>query len=261
MDLWKDLNKITALFKRGPIKILMLDFDGTLAPIAGSPDKAKLSKESKNLLIKLSKKKGFYLAIISGRSLSELKKKVNLKNIIYAGNHGLEGEIFQQKYAFPVPDKALMTLKNIRGQLDKIAGRFKGVFIEDKGLTLSFHYRLVSKQQVPPVKLLFKKTLKSYLKTGLIYIMTGKMVFDVRPRLNWNKGSFAKLVINQIHIQTKTIPVVVFIGDDKTDEDVFQKVGKGITIKVGGDYRSNAKYRFSNTKDVFKFLEWIADNF
>lgn len=261
MDLWKDLDKITTVFKRSPVKILMLDFDGTLAPIVQSPKEAKLSIETKDLLEKLCQKSNLYLAIVSGRELEDIKKKIGLPDIIYGGNHGLEGEIFGRQYRFFIPKKILTTLKKIRLQLGKIAEQFDGVFIEDKRIVLSFHYRLVDKQQISIVKTLFKKALASFVKKKLVTIVTGKEVFDIRPGVNCNKGTFAKLVIDKIRTKTKNKPAVVFIGDDITDEDVFQTLEDGITIRVGGGRQSNAKYNLKNTKEVFKFLEWVAISF
>lgn len=258
--LWQDVTKITSLLKRDYPKLLLLDFDGTLTPIVKSPEKAKLSKEMRDLLQELSIKKGVYLAIISGRRLSDLKEKIRLPNIIYGGNHGLEGEVFGRKYSYSITNKTSLTFKKIRGQLNKIVDKFNGVLIEDKGLVLSFHYRLANKQQVSAIKSLFKKTLKPYVEDKLISVILGKMVFDIRPRVNWNKGSFAKLLIRKIRAQTEKTPLAIFIGDDATDEDVFQAIEKDITVKVGGGNRSSAKYSLRNTKEVFKFLEWVADN-
>ena len=260
MYLWKNLDKITTQLQNSPTRVLMLDFDGTLTPIVKSPKAAKLSRKVKNLLVKLSKKEGLYLAIISGRSLGDLKKKVNLSNIIYSGNHGLEGEILKEKYCFPISDKTLMALKIIRKQLNQIAGQYKGVFIEDKRLILSFHYRM-AEDKIPEVKSAFQRVVKPYAQDRLISIIAGKMVFSVRPEVDWNKGSFAKLVINKIQMRTKTTPVSIFIGDDATDEDIFRKLEKGITVKVGKDEQSKAKYWLEDTDNVFKFLEWINAKF
>ncbi|MBI2430885.1 MAG: trehalose-phosphatase [Candidatus Levybacteria bacterium] len=235
----------------------MLDFDGTLTPIVKSPQAAKLSIEMKNLLRKLSQKQGLYLAIISGRSLEDLKKKVNLDNIIYSGNHGLEGEILKEEYCFPIPDKTLLALKIIRKQLNQIADQYKGVFIEDKRLVLSFHYRMAGKK-ISEVKSAFQKIVQPYVQDRLISVLAGKMVFSVRPKTDWNKGSFAKLVIDKIRGRIKIPPVAIFIGDDTTDEDIFRELKSGITVKVGKSVQSKAKYRLENTDDVFKFLEWIG---
>lgn len=261
MNLWKNLSKITALLKNTPAIVLMLDFDGTLTPIANSPDKARLPKKVKNLLISLSQKEGFYPVVISGRSLKDLRKKVNLKNIIYAGNHGLEGEILGAKYSFPISEEELTDLRNIRKQLNIITDQYKNVFIEDKKLSLGLHYRLADKQCIPAIKLLLEKILQPFIKNKSISIITGKMVFDILPTTNWNKGSFAKLAIDKIRAKTKTTPVAIFIGDDITDEDVFQEVEKGITIRVGRERKSNAKYRLAGIKEVSRFLEWVNANF
>ncbi len=261
MDLWKNLDKITAQLQNSPAKVLMLDFDGTLTPIVKSPDQAELSKSMRHLLSRLGKKQGVYLAILSGRELKDIKKKIGLPNIIYGSNHGLEGEFFGEKYSFPIPQKKLAVLKDIRGQLNKIANQFEGVFIEDKRLTVSLHYRLANKQQVPEIKLLINQILKPYIKEGLVFTIAGKKVIDITPNVNWNKGSFAKLVINRTQAQTKASPVAIFVGDDKTDEDVFQKLKRGTTIKVGDYEQSKAKYRLTDTNDVFRFLEWINVKF
>lgn len=256
-NLWKNLDKIAPLLEKDRTKIILLDFDGTLTPIVKSPEMASLSPETKRLLRNLNQKPNCYLAVVSGRKLKDLKEKIKLPNVIYGGNHGLEGEIFNRKFSFPITKKAAVTLKKIREQLNQVAGKFKGVSIENKSLSLSFHYRLAGKQQVPAIKLQFKKILKPYTKNQLVSTAAGKMVFDICPRINWNKGSFAKLVIQEIQSLTKATPIAIFIGDDTTDEDVFQLLKKDITINVGENRRSSAEYILKNTREVFKFLKWI----
>lgn len=242
-------------------KLLLLDFDGTLTPIVQSPREAKLPLNTKKLLKKLSEKEGVYIAIISGRKLDDIKEKIGLPNITYGGNHGLEGEILGEKYSFPVPGKMLLTLKEIRKQLDQIAGKFRGVFIEDKGLTLSFHYRLAEEQLIPEIKLLINRVLELFITDKSVSVLVGKKVIDVIPSLNWSKGDFAALIIKKITKRLKTRPEVIIIGDDTTDENIFQKFKEVTTIKVGRGNKSDAKYRLSDTKDVVRFLKHIAANF
>ncbi|MBU1031809.1 trehalose-phosphatase [Patescibacteria group bacterium] len=253
--LWQNLDKITPLLKKDCPKVLLLDFDGTLVPIAKSPQKANLSQENRSLLQKLSQKPNFYLAIISGRKLSDIKEKIRLPNIIYSGNHGLKWEIFNKIDSYPIPNKTLSIVKAIRKQLDGIADKSRGVFIEDKGPVLSFHYRLVDKQQISVIKSQFKRVIKPYVENGLISILTGKMVFDIYPKVNWDKGYFAKFVINKIRTRTKTAPVVIFIGDDTTDESIFKTLKNKITIAVGKKRQSKAKYYVNNTNEVVQILK------
>lgn len=239
-------------------KLLLLDFDGTLAPIAKTPREAKISPETKKLLRQLSEKKDVYLAIISGRKLDDIKEKVGLPDIIYGGNHGLEGEIFGEKYSYPIPDKMLRNLGTIKEQLDKIAAKFNGVLVEDKELTLSFHYRSAEEQQMPEIALLINGALQPFVSNKSVSVMIGKKVIDISPNVTWNKGCFADLIVKKISAITKTYPEVIIIGDDKTDEDIFRKVSGGITIKVGENLQSTAKYSLKDTKEVMKFLEWFV---
>lgn len=71
---------------------LFLDYDGTLTPIVDYPDKAVISEEVRNLLKDLSAKPRCHVGVISGRALNDVKKMVDLEDIVYVGNHGLEIE-------------------------------------------------------------------------------------------------------------------------------------------------------------------------
>lgn len=257
MDLWQDLKKITALLENDRPKLLLFDFDGTLTPIAESPREARLSLETKALLQQLSEKKGVYLAIVSGRKLDDIKAKIGLPNVIYGGNHGLEGEILGEKYSYPIPDKMLKSLKTIKEQFDLIAAKFKGVLVEDKGVTLSFHYRMAEEQLIPEINSLINEVLQPYVTAGSVSVMVGKKVTDVSPKVNWNKGCFADLIVNKINGRIKTLPVVIIIGDDKTDENTFHKLENQITITVGEKSKSEAKYYTKNTGEVIEFLNWV----
>ncbi|MEJ2745756.1 MAG: trehalose-phosphatase, partial [bacterium] len=94
----------------GKYVMLFLDYDGTLSPIADAPEKALLPKGTKELLRRLSGKKGFKVAVVSGRSLRDIKSIVGLKGIIYAGSHGLELEGPKIRYRSFMPGKYLKVI-------------------------------------------------------------------------------------------------------------------------------------------------------
>lgn len=256
-NLWKNLDKIAILIKSENPKLLMLDFDGTLTPIVKSPKVATLSSKIKKLLSSLSNKRNFYLAIISGRELADIKNKIGIPNIIYAGNHGLKGVISDRKFSFPITKHTLETIRKIKKDLDVAFNGFSGVFVEDKKIALSFHYRSVQENQLNLSISFLNKILKPYTNKGIISIVKGKKVYEIRPNVNWDKGDFANLLIKKINLFTEGMAIAIFIGDDKSDEDVFRKLKNGITIKVGKGLRSNAKYTLKNTNEVLKFLEWL----
>ena len=128
--------------------LLFLDYDGTLTPIVETPDKAVISKERKDLLDKLSTSPHCRVAIISGRSLSDIKAIVGLKDIIYVGNHGLEIESPKIKFESQVSPRLKSIIRHIYEDAVSKFSKIKGVLIENKGLTISVHYRLVDEKDI-----------------------------------------------------------------------------------------------------------------
>ena len=241
--------------------LLFLDYDGTLTPIVETPDKAVISKERKDLLDKLSTSSHYRVAIISGRSLNDIKGLVGLKDIIYAGNHGLEIEGPKIKFESHVSLRLKSVIRNIAEELSKRLSSIKGVLIEDKGLTLSIHYRLVDKKNIPQVKTIFHETVILYLVRNKIKIKTGKMVLEVRPSSEWDKGKVVLWLLarQQFALGEKRV-FPVYIGDDVTDEDAFKVLKrKGLTVFVGEPGSSKADYYVKDPEEVTQFLRLILD--
>ena len=137
----------------------------------------------------------------------------------------------------------------------------RGAFVEDKGLSLSLHYRLVDKKQVPQIKTIFHEAVILYLVRNKIKIKPGKMVLEVRPPAEWDKGKVVLWLLarrNFISGEKNVLPV--YIGDDITDEDAFRALKrKGLTVFVGEPGDSKADYYLKNTEEVVKFLRLISD--
>ncbi|MFC1559959.1 trehalose-phosphatase [Candidatus Margulisiibacteriota bacterium] len=238
---------------------LLLDFDGTLSTIVKKPEIATLSKGIKPILRSLANnKRSVILGIISGRELKNVKKKVGINNIYYAGNHGLEisgpGITFTLKEAKAVRP----IIKNIRKELRRATGEIKGVMVEDKGFSLSLHYRLIKSGDLQKVKKAFVKIMSKHVARNKIRINYGKKVFEVKPKVNWDKGKASLLLLKLIRSKKKNI-LPVYIGDDRTDEDAFTALkGKGVTILVGSHGgKTSAKYRLKNVSDVTALLKRV----
>lgn len=254
--LWDGLDQITGLLRNHQTKVLMLDFDGTLAPIAKAYQHAILPSQTRQLLQDLSYKKGFYLAIISGRTLTDLKNRVKIPSIIYGGIHGLKGEIYGQKFVYPIPPEQSLALDEIRQKLKNLTNQFHGTFLEDKIIALAFHFRQ-AKKDLRKIKLLFSQIIHPYLQAKLISVIKGKKVFDVRPEIEWDKGSFTKLAVKKVRRISHANPLAIYLGDDQTDEDAFESLQDQITIRVGKHNKSKAKYYLKNPWEVVKFLRLL----
>jgi trehalose-phosphatase len=242
----QDIDKLLRTKKR---IFLFLDFDGTLSPIVKNPDQAKLPKSSKALLKQLVKRKNLILGIISGRKLSDIRKRVGLKGIIYAGNHGLE-------MSFKARKKPLV-LKSIKKGLSKAFKGVKGVILEDKGLVLAVHYRKVAANNVKKVKSAFYQIAAPWLKAKKIKLGKGKKVLEIKPNISFNKADALSLFQKKFKKQKGEL--TIFIGDDLTDEDIFKMLKKpDMAIRVGKTRASLAKYFLKDPQEVRKLLNYIA---
>lgn len=237
--------------------LLAFDYDGTLTPIVKRPELARLSLTMKGLLKALSENPFFHLVIISGRPLNEIKKLVGIKKIIYAGNHGLELKGSDFRYLNPRAKKFQPDILKIYKLLSKELAHLKGVLVENKGLSLSVHYRLVrGKNNLAELNKIFYQVIKPFQAKEKIRLTFGKKVNEIRPPVKWDKGKCLKYLLRKTSpFNFKPLPVV--LGDDRTDEDMFRAVkNKGISVFVGRPGKSSsARYYLRNVAEVKKFLE------
>ena len=254
---YKRLKKAKAIF-------LFLDYDGTLTPIVKKPELAILSSRMRALLEKNAHKQRTEVAIISGRSLKNIKNLVNIKNISYVGNHGLELEGPRLKYTNSNALRIKRYLDKIYKELAKALSGFKGVLIEHKGLTLSIHYRLLKgKNSLAEVLKIIRRATKTFIKQKKIKITHGKKVVEIKPKINWDKGKIVLWLLNYLKKKKPWEDTLsIYLGDDTTDEDVFNVLrNRGIGIFVGNsDKKSLAKFYLKNTKEVAIFLNRIISS-
>ncbi|MBN1385044.1 MAG: trehalose-phosphatase [Elusimicrobia bacterium] len=278
---WKTIQKKLNNTKK---LLVFFDYDGTLTPIVSRPELAKLSLETKKLLTKVSESKKVVLAIVSGRPLKEVKKFIKIKNIIYAGNHGFEiaahsgvtrhqlrscGRVetqagvktglpriyihpaFARKgWVHPEAKKTRPLLQRIKKVLKKKIGNIKGAFVEDKGLTLTIHWRLTPKKYLSKLFALVRSLICGNLHLKLT---RGKKVWEIRPNIDWHKGKAVEYIMSKV--QCPKSSVTLYLGDDVTDEDAFKSLGKGISIRIGKLKNSKAKYYLKNQSEINKFLK------
>ena len=245
-DIQRDLSNNEAL--------IFLDYDGTLTPIVDTPDLAILSKEMHDCLKKLAQ--NYTVSIVSGRSTDDVRSKVNIQNIFYAGSHGFEivrpdGE----SIIHPQAKAMRFLIEEVYTHLKEKTKDIKGALIEDVKYTVSVHYRLVSKENFPKVESIIKNALEKYpqlIKTD------GKKVFELRPNIDWHKGKAVEWILDFLQFQPDRNKVV-YVGDDRTDEDAFEAIeDKGISVLVADSlHDSRAHYYVHNVDEVQKVLEFF----
>ncbi|MBI2860431.1 MAG: trehalose-phosphatase [Chloroflexi bacterium] len=243
--------------------LLLSDFDGTLAPIAPRPADAVMPPEVRDKLQSLSQKPHRSAGIISGRSLAEVRAMVGIEGVYYAGNHGLEIEGPDLNYVHPGAEASRKAMSELCRQLSAALGGVEGVIIEDKGLSLSVHYRLVAGDREAGVADAFDRTAAPWSSRGKVRITAGKKVWEIRPPIDWHKGKAVETLAAQIRSLTGHARLLtIYLGDDKTDEDAFSVLrrphGWSIFIRDGGD-SSSAEFFLRSPAEVSLFLSRLIE--
>ncbi|MAU12029.1 MAG: trehalose-phosphatase [Anaerolineaceae bacterium] len=191
---------------------LITDMDGTLAPIVPNPDDAYPTERSKKLLAQLSEHLTL-VAAVSGRAVADLHERVNLPGLVYSGNHGLERWENDKVVVAPMVLEYENALQKAKAAVTDIAP--EGVMIEDKGATLSVHYRNAA---IPAeINLLFEPKLRDIADKHNLRLFSGRKVFELRPPLDIDKGTVFKQLIEE-----NNLDAAIYIGDDTTDADALK---------------------------------------
>ena len=249
--LFEDWGNIQARIQQAQNLFLFLDYDGTLTPIVSRPELALCPSEVKRHLEKLRDLPGVSLAIISGRSIEDVREKVGVSGIVYVGNHGLEIENPTGGHKKILVSARKKELKRITQNLQNSLEKIPGILFEDKGPILSVHYRNVPQKFFAKVPQIVGAELQQWRNRWKM--ASGKMVLEIRPNINFDKGKAVKEFLRSFP-PLELLPI--YLGDDQTDEDAFRVLkGKGISIFVGmGKLSSGADFFLKSPDEVQEFL-------
>jgi trehalose 6-phosphate phosphatase len=232
--------------------VIFLDYDGTLTPIVTRPEDAHLSDRMRAVLTDLARSST--VAIVSGRDLADVRERVHLERLYYAGSHGFEiagpdglSEVYGPAQTF------LAALEQAEGMLrDQLAG-IAGSQVERKQFAIAVHFRRVSEDDIDQVVAIVNAVHEAHPALRKI---GGKKVFDLRPNLNWHKGTALFWLLDVMGLDREAV-LPVYIGDDVTDEDAFvalQDIGIGIIVRDGSCRPTAARYALASTEAVHAFL-------
>jgi trehalose-phosphatase len=232
--------------------LICLDYDGTLSEIVSDPDAATLVDGAAEALGHLAEQ--CPVAILSGRDLADIRERVGVPGIWYAGSHGFElvgpdGSYHHQQAAAA----AVGVLEDAAARLRDELSRIPGARVEHKRLAVAVHYRNVAAEQVAEV---IAATHRHGRRHGL-RVTSGRRVVELRPDIDWDKGTALAWIRDQVGQSGRVLPI--YIGDDLTDEDGFDEVqfsGIGIVVRHGedGDRPTAASFSLRNPTEVRDFV-------
>jgi trehalose 6-phosphate phosphatase len=260
---WRDAisSMLRALVEKSRLG-LITDMDGTISPIVEEPDAARITPRSRELLQALQTRLAL-VAVVSGRAAADIRDRVGLPGLVYVGNHGMERwngdhiETSPEAAAFrPALESAMAA---VRAQLAP------GMRIEDKGVTLSIHYRQTADPETAAAQ--FRPLIETISARSGLRCFQGRMVFELRPPLDVNKGTIFSNLVTEY-----ALDAAVYLGDDTTDADALimarqmRQQGQCYSLGIGVEsedmpvvVRENADLLAAGVDDVESLLVWLFE--
>jgi alpha,alpha-trehalase len=247
---FENLDEITDA-ARGREVAFFLDYDGTLSPIVDHPEDATLPHGTKELLDGLSRRRR--VALVSGRDLDDLRDRVGLDRLYYAGSHGFcaagpggwREEHREARRFLPALDRA-------EEALERVLRSIQGVQVERKRYAIAVHFRRAREGAEEEVRHAVEEVQSANRE---LRISGGRKVFELRPAIPWDKGKAVAWILDVLGLDgSSAFPL--YIGDDVTDEDAFRAIeseGLGIVVR-GRDGRTRARYSLDDPDAVRRFL-------
>ena len=230
-----------------------LDYDGTLASLAPTPDSVTPFRDTPALLRQLAAAPGTDVALVTGRTISDLRRQLSVPSAYYVGVHGFEVSCSGSVVEISSEAAAVRSMiPAIKQQLEDALGARLGILIEDKGIALACHYRLAAPADAAAARAAVTAMAESYQRGGLpITARHGHAVVELLPT-GVTKGKMSCVLLS-MHAPSA---LAVYIGDDATDEDAFNALpADAITVRVGTSaVPTAARYRVNDPCAVHRFL-------
>ncbi|MBO0951028.1 bifunctional alpha,alpha-trehalose-phosphate synthase (UDP-forming)/trehalose-phosphatase [Fibrella forsythiae] len=231
-------------------RLLLVDFDGTLAPLVDNPADARPTDDLRQALASLAERAD--LVIISGRNRTFLEQAMAGIPVCLVAEHGA----FLKKPDQPWERLDLSAdnwLAPVRSVIDPFVTRFSGSFAEEKETAIAWHYRMAHADDVESQAVELANILRGITSAVPLTVIQGNKVVEVKPAQH-SKGTVALSIVEQ-----NAYDFIVSIGDDATDEDMFSQLPNwAYTLKVGPG-TSFARYRLARQRDVDTLLQQMSE--
>ncbi len=244
----------THLAEKKPVW-LFLDYDGTLADFAPTPDVVVPNPQVIDLLTRLVQQPLLRVSVISGRVLKHVEKLLPVQGLMLAGTYGIELYLPGGKHVRRIPLESVRPiLEIIKPQWKKLIAGREGFFLEDKGWGIALHARYASEESAGPVLRAAREVASLEAPDDKFRVLEGHRFLEVASALA-NKGSAVRELVKQFPLADA---LYVFMGDDDKDEEAFKVVKElgGIAVVVAKTLRPTAAdLRLETPKDALIWLE------
>jgi trehalose-phosphatase len=242
---------------QAPECLIALDRDGTLVPYADRPELAAMPVDLTHLLTEIAEQAGMHVAVVSARSVAQLRGDFAQSNLILAGNYGLE-ILFPDGRSCVHPDaqKTVHTLKEIRDSLAARIDLNRGVILEDHGYTLCLHFQASDHPVREQLRQTVEKLEKEFAGVRFRKLPTS---YEVLPAIGWDKGAALQFIDDKLPA-CEQARSYFYAGDTEADIPAFSWVEArhGVSVRVGGTNSLGAQFQLASTRHLHMILEYAC---
>lgn len=248
------MERLSSQFELSKRRALFFDYDGTLVPLARTPELAVPEGDLKELLRSLASDLRNDITVVSGRQREFLQTHLGDIRLSLVAEHGAwmrrRGGIWRKRV---FPDLSWKT--RVMPLLEFYVERLPGSFLEEKECSIAWHYRKSDIESADFMAQELKFELNNLLFQTNMEVLEGNKVLEVRAK-SANKGSAVLTVLDDA-----AYDFILAAGDDSTDEDMFQVLPKeAVTIRVG-IRPTAARYLVGGQQDIGVFLWKLAKGY
>ncbi len=251
-------SRVVAHLREGGHLTLFLDFDGTLVPIARTPDEAKPDDGLLPLLTELAGHAAIRTFILSGRPLADLKRMLPVHGLILGGIYGAQIQLNHRSILRARLDAAQQdALHSLKGQWAHLTDGLDGFLVEDKGAAVALHARWAKPQQAERVLASARESASGLVRPGAFRLLDGERYLEVAPSAA-DKGETVDWFLEEFPIADD---LLVCFGDDNKDEAAFARVQRrgGFAVGVGNRYPlPGVDARLESPHEVREWLKAFA---
>ena len=241
---------------------VFLDYDGTLTPIVDRPQDALITERMRLVVRELSGR--CTVCVVSGRDRAVVQQLMGVDDLVVAGSHGFDiwspagGAIEREEGR-----QFAALLSEVTDRMRTLVESVKGALVEPKKSSVAVHYRLVDERERPRIDAIVQAEVRAH--PDALRVMAGKMVYEIQPRLEWDKGRAVLYLLEALGLDRDDV-LPLYVGDDVTDEDAFRALsGRGIGILVADPADpeiarrgTTAEFLLSDPQEVERFLDGLA---
>lgn len=245
---------------KGRHALLLTDFDGTLAELAPTPAEAVMTATVREQMDILGALETVTLGVVSGRRLFDVRARAGPAPEFAAGLHGLEIMGPSERFVHPALESVVPVVRALVQTAELELAGVRGVVIEDKTFSLACHVRLADPGEGARALDRFGALAEPQIERGVLRLLPGAMAYELLPAADWHKGRAVRWIRERVAPRHDNPTVVIYLGDDRTDEDAFSELEAGdLAIGVGPRPHSHLiDWRLAGPASVGRFFERFA---